>query len=252
MSPTVRTPSRSRRASVAGPTPHSARAGSGWRNASSSPGATTCTPVAGTGPSVDARGLAASDASLASNFGGGHPDRAGEPLPRQDLGPDAARPTVGPVALRAPGTGDVEERLVEAERLHQRGERAEDGPSPARSPRRSGRGRRAGTPRGGTAAGPGRWAWPRRRRRPGPRSWPRPPRPGSPCRPPPPAGPAARAGAAARPTRRRRPCRRAGSSWPPAMPPIRPRTRRAWGAAAGRPSPPADTWPSGDRRRRRR
>ena len=46
-SPTVATPSRWSRSSVAGPTPHRACTGSGCRKASSSPGATTTTPGAG-------------------------------------------------------------------------------------------------------------------------------------------------------------------------------------------------------------
>ncbi len=58
---------------MAGPTPHRAWTGSGCRKASSWPGSTTWTPLPKTGPSGDAFGLAASDASLARNFVGATP-----------------------------------------------------------------------------------------------------------------------------------------------------------------------------------
>ena len=54
----MRTPRRASRARVAGPTPQSRSTGSGWRNASSSPGSITSRPS----------GLEVSDASLARNF----------------------------------------------------------------------------------------------------------------------------------------------------------------------------------------
>ena len=114
MSPTVRTPSRSRRSSVAGPTPHSARAGSGWRKPSSSPGAITWTPSPGTGPSTDARGLAASDASLASIFEGATPTEHVSPS-RASTSARMRCATVGPSPWdrRAPVTSrNASSRLI--------------------------------------------------------------------------------------------------------------------------------------------
>ena len=53
---------------MAGPTPQRAWTGSGCRNASSSPGATTTTPGPGSMPAGPAFGLAAFDASLATSL----------------------------------------------------------------------------------------------------------------------------------------------------------------------------------------
>ena len=209
MSPTVRTPRRSRRARVAGPTPHSARAGRGRRKASSDPAATTCTPSPGSGPVRVARGFAASDASLATIFVAATPTEQVRPSSASTSSRMAA-PDAGPVAERPERAGDVEERLVEAERLDEGRVRPEDRHHPPADLAHSGRGRRAGTRRGGRDGGPGRWAWPRRCRRPGPRSWRPRRRPGRRCRRRRPAGPAARGAAAARRTRRTRPCRRGG------------------------------------------
>ena len=69
----VDTPSRLRRPSVAGPTPQRAETGSGHRKSRTSSATTTFTPRPGRGPSTDARGLAASDASLATNLDGATP-----------------------------------------------------------------------------------------------------------------------------------------------------------------------------------
>ena len=69
----MRTPSRVSFSSVAGPTPHSAVTGSGWRKANSSPGRTSTTPLPSRTPSGRATGLAASEASLARNLVGATP-----------------------------------------------------------------------------------------------------------------------------------------------------------------------------------
>jgi hypothetical protein len=58
---------------VAGPTPHSADTGSGRRKASTPSSGTTFTPSPGRGPVGDALGLAASEASLATNLVGATP-----------------------------------------------------------------------------------------------------------------------------------------------------------------------------------
>ena len=213
MSPTVRTPSRSRRARVAGPTPHSARAGRGRRKVDSAPGATTCTPVPGSGPVVAARGLAASDASLATILVAATPTEQVRPSSASTSLADGP-PDARPVPQGPQRAGDVEERLVEAQRLDERRVRPEDrhhAPADLAV---------VGVVAGqehrvrGTAGAPGRSAWRRRPRRRGPRSWPRRRRPGRRSHPRRPVARAARGAATARRTRRTRPCRRAGSCGP--------------------------------------
>ncbi len=78
----VDTPSRLRRVSVAGPTPHSADTGNGQRKSITSSAATTFTPRPGRGPSTDTCGLAVSDASLATNLDG--------PIPTEQVMPTSS------------------------------------------------------------------------------------------------------------------------------------------------------------------
>ncbi len=66
---TVSIPTRRIRAAVAGPTPHSASIGSGWRNASSPSGGTTSSPS----------GFACALATLARNFVRATPTVIGSP-----------------------------------------------------------------------------------------------------------------------------------------------------------------------------
>ena len=119
-SPTVVTPRRSSRASVAGPTPHRACTGSGCRNASSSPGSTTTTPAPGRTPVGDAFGLAASEASLASELRRRHPDRAGQAPPRRRPWRRMSAAIAGAEPNRRRAPADVEEGLVERDGLHER------------------------------------------------------------------------------------------------------------------------------------
>ena len=117
--PTVRMPSRSRRANVTGPTPQSRVTGSGWRNSSSWPGTTSTTPRPGITRSGVARGLAATDASLARNLFGAtpteHPRSSSSPTSAADPGRDQRA-----LAEQARRARHVEERLVERERLDER------------------------------------------------------------------------------------------------------------------------------------
>ncbi len=124
-SPTVAMPRRSSRASVAGPTPHRACTGSGCRKASTSSTPTTLTPRPGSGPWTEAFGLAASEASLATNFDGATPTE--QVSPSSSSTRDRMRRAIsgaGPWRRRA--LSHVEERLVERDRLDQRGEGPED------------------------------------------------------------------------------------------------------------------------------
>ena len=110
-----RTPSRCSRSRVAGPTPHSACTGSGWRKASSSPGGDDHDTRAGLDArAAPARGLAASEASLARNFVGAtpteHVSRSSLEHPGRIGGAISA-----PSPCEAAGAGDVEERLVEGD-----------------------------------------------------------------------------------------------------------------------------------------
>ena len=116
ISPTVRRPSRPRTSSARSPTPHSALTGSGCRKSSSPSAGTTSRPS----------GLQRADAILATNLTGATPTEQVMRLLLADLRPDQLRdrPRRAQPALRA---GHVEERLVERERLHFRGDRAEDG-----------------------------------------------------------------------------------------------------------------------------
>ena len=115
-SPTVCTPSAASLRSVAGPTPHRRRAGSGWRNSSSVPGSTTSRPS----------GLARSLASLASSLVVATPDRDGEAGVGAHLLADGGRER-WPGTVQAPAhAGDVEERLVQRDGLDQGRVRPQD------------------------------------------------------------------------------------------------------------------------------
>ena len=206
-----RRPRRSSLASVAGPTPHSACTGSGCRKARVSAGSTTATPEPDGARWATALGLAASEASLATNLVPATPTEQVRPSSASTRSRMwAAICGAGP--SRRTRAGDVEERLVERERLDQRGDVAEDrhdpgahlgvaavapgeedrlGAQPAGLHRRHGRVHAEGpglVGRGGHHAPVAGAADDDR------------------------AGRAARGGRAARPTRRTRPCRRAGSS----------------------------------------
>ena len=100
-------PRGARAARVAGPTPHSARTGSGSQEGELLVrGHDRARPAPGSGPVRVTRGLAASDASLATNFVGGHADRAGQALLGQHLLADGPARCVGPSpsSRRAPVT----------------------------------------------------------------------------------------------------------------------------------------------------
>ena len=107
------TPRRSSRASVAGPTPHSAWTGSGCRKASSlarrRPRPPRRRPA---GPRATARGLAASDASLARNFMAATPTEQVRPS-RRCTSARIWRAIASTGAVQPTGAGHVEERLVE-------------------------------------------------------------------------------------------------------------------------------------------
>ena len=165
MSPTVRSPSRSSSSSVFSPTPHSAATGSGCRKATTSAAGTTSMPV----------GLGPGRGELGDELGGGDPDRAGDALLVGDPVADQLRRS-RPAAQPPHRAGDVEEGLVQRQRLDQRGDRAEDLHHPGARPRSSARGRAGRRWPAGTAAGPGPSASPSARRSAAPRRSPRGPR----------------------------------------------------------------------------
>ena len=76
-------------------------------------------------------GLGPLRGQLGQQLVGGHPHRAGEPLPLEDAGPDGGGdPVRGPQRPDRPP--HVEERLVEGEGLHQRRHLLENGHDPGR------------------------------------------------------------------------------------------------------------------------
>ena len=187
--------------------------GKGWRNASSLPRPHDEHARARAGcRRAPALGLAASDASLARNFTVATPTEQRRPMLVDHLAADA----VGDLLARrrrGGGPRHVEERLVERDRLDERGARPQQVHDPGAHVAVVGVVAGRGTRRAGTAGGPGSTAWPSARRSAAPRSdaaatTPRSPVPPDHHRP----GPAARVGAAARRTRRTRPCRRGGST----------------------------------------
>ena len=116
MSPTVRRPSRGSSSSVFSPTPHSAPTGSGCRKATTSCG----------GDDEQAVGLAPGRGELGDEL-------ACSRRPTEQVMPcsSATRSRISCADLGGPAepadrAGDVEERLVEGQRLDQRGDRAED------------------------------------------------------------------------------------------------------------------------------
>ena len=98
-------------------------------------------------------GLHRAEASLATNLRRRHPDRAGDALLVGDPGADQLADPAGP-AEPAPGAADVEERLVQRQRLHQRRDRPEDRHHARRTPRGSGEVGRQRPPPAGRAGGP--------------------------------------------------------------------------------------------------
>ena len=117
---TVLMPRRRSLLAVAGPIPQMDSIGRGWRNASSSPGRMTTTPApARLAPQVGLR-FGRLGGQLGQEFGRRHPDRAGE----AHLARHPVANGVGDLrgrAEQADGPGDVEERLVQGDALHQRG-----------------------------------------------------------------------------------------------------------------------------------
>ena len=87
-------PRRCSFSSVFGPTPHSACTGSGWRNASSSPGSTTITPARARAPAARAR-LRRLRRELGEELRGGHADRARELLLVEHRGADLGGDRLG-------------------------------------------------------------------------------------------------------------------------------------------------------------
>ena len=205
-------------ARVAGPTPHSRSTVSGCRNSSSWPGSTTRRPS----------GLARSLASLASCLVAATPTDAVRPVSARTRRRISA-PISGAGAVEAADAADVEERLVERDRLHERCERAQDRHDVAARGRvrvearreehgvRAGaRGRAPSASRNGSRTGAPRSSRPRRRR--GARGHRRRP-----------DGRAASGPRAARPTRRTRRDRRAGRrEHRPCAVGTQPDARRTW------------------------
>ena len=102
----MRMPSRRSGSAVRAPTPHSAVTGSGCRKSSTSAAGTTSMPS----------GLHRAEATLATNFVGATPTEQVSASSRRPAARMRCAITAGP-ALGAHGAGDVEERLVERERL---------------------------------------------------------------------------------------------------------------------------------------
>ena len=115
-SPTVRTPSAASRRRVAGPTPQRRSTGSGWRNSSSVPGATTSDTV----------GLGEIAGELGEQLRGRDADRRREPGLGAHAPPDRRPRTRRPAPWMRDDAADVEERLVGRDRLDERRERTED------------------------------------------------------------------------------------------------------------------------------
>ena len=218
-SATVWMPARRSRSVVAGPTPGITETCIGRSRSISVPGGTTTRPS----------GLSRSLATLAMNFDVPTPDRRRQAaghlgdLRAQPLGERGdGRRSRG----RQPGRGQVDEGLVERQRLDQRRGVAQHRHHPSRwRPGRRGTGR-SGRPRAGTATAPRGSTWPTGRRTSGLRTTPWRPR---------------------RARRRRRPRRacRAATACRAARPPRR--TRRGRGAAPTRP----DAWAQPSRGRPR-
>ena len=208
-SPTVATPSRWSRSRVTGPTPHSRSTGSGWRNASSSPGATSTTPGPGSTPS----GSAAAWPPPTPAWRGTCSARRRPSSPARARRGSSSRirraiVTPSPNSVRAPVTSrNASSRASGSTSGVKRGEDLVHVAAHRRVQRVV-----AGEEHGRRAQAPGRpTASPRRRRTGGLRTTPRRRRHAVRFHRPRPAVRAARAGGATRPTRRTRPCRRGGS-----------------------------------------
>ena len=115
-SPMVWTPRRASASSIFGPTPQSRRTGSGASSAASPPGGTTTSPS----------GLRRSDATLATSLEGATPDGRREAGLRVTIASFSARRDLFADAQRPPAGRDVEERLVDGDRLHAVREPAQD------------------------------------------------------------------------------------------------------------------------------
>ena len=113
--PIVRIPVAANRSLVTGPTPHSSSTGSGSRNARSRPGATTTTPS----------GLATCDATLARCLVVATPTETGKPSSTRTRRRISSAISAGR-AEQMYGTRHVEERFVDRDAFHQRGEVAEN------------------------------------------------------------------------------------------------------------------------------
>ena len=114
-SPIVATPKSRSAVAVDGPTPHSREIGSGARNAASSPGGTTTRPS----------GLRRSLPILATSFVAATPTEAVSSSSLADRRLDPARDRLA-VAEQRPRAGDVQERLVDRDRLDERREAPQD------------------------------------------------------------------------------------------------------------------------------
>ena len=89
------------------------------------PASTTFTPSPGSGPRAADAGLGRLRRQLGHELRRRHAHRAREPLLVQHRGPDLGADR-GAVAVEPPGAGDVEEGLVERDRLDERREGRED------------------------------------------------------------------------------------------------------------------------------
>ena len=106
---------RERPCAVFSPTPHSREIGSGARKAASSPGGTTTSPS----------GLRRSEPIFATSFVVATPTEAVSPTSSR-VAALIARAIASPIAEQRDRAGDVEECLVDRDRLHLRGEPTED------------------------------------------------------------------------------------------------------------------------------
>ena len=175
-SPTVVTPRPSSRRAVAGPTPHRARTGRGWRKPAPSSGGPRPRPGPGGVPRRSAPAWRRATPAWRSAWSGPRPRRspsACRRAPPRWIAPGHASGG-DPRRRRAPG--HVDEGLVERDALHHGREPLRARRGAARSSPRSGRSGPAGTRRAGTGAGPRPRTWPSGSRRPAPRRCTTPPR----------------------------------------------------------------------------
>ena len=210
-SPTVATPIRCRRSSVAGRRPTAGRPAARGGRPAPRPGATSNTPGPGRRRRASARGLASTDASLARNLFGRHADRARQAELARRSSPRSRRAIVAPSPSRAPAPVTSRNASSSASGSTS-GVTAAKIACTSRLDRRVGRvvaGQEHG--RAGTAGGPSPSASPSARRSAGPRRTPPRRRRADRCRRRRPAARAAPVAGAARRRRRTHPCRRGGS-----------------------------------------